>query len=468
MKMMYCAMLICIAIFAVFPRGYAGNSASPIQTNKDTICAELEHVLKSEFSLWYPLSQDTAYGGFFSDIRYDWKLEGKQDKMVVTQARHVWSTATGSLFYRKDTVLRNISAYGVRFLKDVLWDKKYGGFYNLVTRNGRPIAENGQVLKQAYGNAFAIYGLAAYFRASGDSSALKLAQKTFRWLERHSYDSKNGGYYQYLSRKGAPLTEGIVQLPPKNRPAQGTLRIPPKDQNSTIHLLECFTELYRVWPDSLLRERLVSLLYLVRDTITTPRGYMTLFFSRDWKAVSFRDSSVAVRTRNFEFDHVSFGHDVETGYLMLEAVDALGWKHDTVTLRVAKKMIDHGLTYGMDQIHGGIYDGGYYEKGASKPTIVKNTKEWWEQVEAMNAFLMMSDLFPNDPHEYYKQFCLQWNYCKKYVIDPVYGGWYWGGIDIVPDVAKAPKGSIWKCNYHTSRALENCIDRLGKERVHGK
>jgi len=45
-----------------------------------------------------------------------------------------------------------------------------------------------------------------------------------------------------------------------------------------IHLLECCTELYTVWPDPLLRTRLQSLLRIVRDTITTDTGYMTLVF----------------------------------------------------------------------------------------------------------------------------------------------------------------------------------------------
>lgn len=426
------------------------NLSDDVRMVRDTISNEMRRVLNNEFELWYPLSVDTVYGGFYSDINYKWELEGRQNKMIVTQARHVWSTANAAMFYHNDNVLRNVAGHGVEFLINKMWDREFGGFYDLVDRQGEPIKESGHIIKRAYGNAFAIYGLARYYWASGDTTALGLAQQAFHWLEKHSYDPQYGGYFQFMSRDGSPFMQGH----------RGT---PPKDQNTMIHMLECYTELYKVWPDQQLRERLASLLEIIRDTITTTRGYMVLFLERDWTPVSYRDSSAVVRERNYEFDHVSFGHDVETAYLMLEASEALGVKNDTTTLRVAKQMVDHALRNGWDTERGGIYDGGYYYSGGTRLSIIRNTKEWWAQVEALNSFLMMSELFPNDELQYFETFCIQWNYCKKYLIDGEHGGWYWGGVDIVPDIKNLPKGTIWKATYHTSRALMNCIRRLKGE-----
>jgi mannobiose 2-epimerase len=438
----------------------AKNPSSELKINRDTIAAEMRQVLDDEFKVWYPLSIDTSCGGFFSDFDYSWKLDGGQEKFIVTQARHVWSTANAGMFYQKDNALRKVAAHGAQFLGDKMWDKEYGGFYDLVTRQGEPIKEDGVILKRAYGNAFAIYGLAVYYRASGDTAALKLAQETFLWLEKHSYDPQYGGYFQTMSRDGIPFKEGY--LPPKseNRFQSRNRFVPPKDQNSSIHLLECFTELYKVWPDSILKERLSSQLRLIRDVITTEKGYLTLFSRRDWTPISYRDSAVDVRERNYGDDHVSFGHDVETAYLMLEASEALGIKNDTTTLRIGKKMVDHALRNGWDNEHGGIYDGGYYLSGKEQPVIVINNKEWWSQVEALNSFLMMAEMFPQDELRYYEKFCRQWSYCKQYLIDFEHGGWYLGGVDIVPQFKYSPKGSIWKGNYHTSRGLINCINML--------
>jgi cellobiose epimerase len=439
--------LLVLFSFIVAERSIAENSDDEIQTARDTIAVEMRQVLDNEFKAWYPLSLDTTYGGFYSDINAQWELSGPQNKFIVTQARHVWSTASAGMFYQKDNTFRNVARYGVRFLKNFMWDKECGGFYDLITRQGEPIKEQGSIIKKAYGNAFAIYGLAKYYRASGDTSALNLAQETFWWLEKQSYDPHYGGYFQFMTKDGIPFKDGYRN-------------VPPKDQNSSIHLLECFTELYKVWPDSTLKVRLSSMLHLVRDVITTDKGYLTLFLKRNLTPVSYLDSTADVRRKNYEYDHVSFGHDVETAYLMLEASEALGLKNDTTTLMIAKKMVDHALHYGWDKNRGGLYDGGYYFSGDINPVIVRKTKEWWPQVEALNSFLMMSDFFPHDEQKYYDKFCIQWNYCKKYLIDREHGGWYWGGVDIDPNMKYAPKGSIWKGNYHTSRGLMNCIRRL--------
>jgi mannobiose 2-epimerase len=443
---------VLITTLALVACKYSGNNSEnhtgKIETNKDSISVELKKTLVDEFKLFYPVSIDTEYGGYFSDLNYKWELDGRQNKMIVTQSRHIWSNSNAALFYPNKAPYQKVAAHGVDFLKNVMWDKQYGGFYNLVDREGNPAKENdNKIIKQIYGNAFAIYGLAAYYKAFRDTSALNLAVKTFDWMEKHSYDPKYGGYFQFVSREGEPYTDGYA----------GT---PPKDQNSMIHIMEGFTELYSVWPNDLLKKRLNSLLLLIRDTVIGNKGYMTLFFKRDWSPVSYRDSIEIAKRMNYEFDHISFGHDVETAYLMLETSKTLGFTNDTTTLRVAKQLDDYALTFGWDTVNGGIYDGGYIFKGETDVKIVRNTKEWWCHIEALNSFLMMHELFPNDKMNYYQKFCIEWNYIKSYLLDHKYGGWIWDGLDTSPNSKYAPKSSIWKCNYHTSRGLINCIIRL--------
>src|SRR5690606_18141092 len=154
-----------------------------------------------------------------------------------------------------------------------------------------------------------------------------------------------------------------------------------KDQNSSIHLLEAFTELYRVWPDPRVKARLMEMLHLIRDTITTEKGYLTLFLHPDWTPVSFRDSSHQTIEEHHNLDHVSFGHDVETAYLMLEASHVAGLHDDTLTLRIAKRMVDHALENGWDTVAGGFYDAGYYFADQKGITITRETKNWWTQAE---------------------------------------------------------------------------------------
>lgn len=420
------------------------------QSTRHDIADAMERNLSHEvLDKWYPQAMDTIDGGFLSSFTYDFKPTGDQDKMIVTQARHTWTNAKASLRYPKNDHYKDGARHGFAFLKDVMWDKTNGGFYTLVDKQGNV---KGDSSKTAYGNAFGIYALAAYYASSKDSMALNLAKSAFYWLEKGSHDPALKGYYQHLQRNGMP----IHRQP--NTPSTADTGY--KDQNSSIHILEALTELYQVWPNELLRERLNEMLLLVRDTIVTPKGYLTLFLYPDWKPVSFADSTMEVIEKHHYLDHVSFGHDVETAYLMLEASHVLGLHNDTTTLRIAKKMVDHALVNGWDSNVGGFYDEGYYFKDKPGITITHDTKNWWAQAEGLNALLLMADLFPNDDMQYYAKFEMLWKYADTYLIDHTYGDWYAGGLDKQPEMKTALKGNIWKGIYHHYRSLDNCIQRL--------
>jgi mannobiose 2-epimerase len=394
---------------------------------------------------------DTVHGGYLSTFTFDFKPTGDQHKMIVSQARHVWTSAKASMAYPETKYFAETSAHGFAFLKNVMWDKTYGGFYQLVDRQGNVLPDV-NADKTAYGNAFGIYGLAAYVMATKDTVALSLAKKAFLWLEDHSHDPVYKGYFQHLKRDGSVIK--------RDESVPSTSDLGYKDQNSSIHLLEAFTELYQVWPDPLVKERLVEMLVLIRDTITTDRGSLTLFLQPDWTPVSFRDSSEEVILKHHNLDHISFGHDVETAYLLLEASHMAGLKGDTTTLRIAKKMVDHALINGWDSVAGGFYDEGYYFKDKPGITIIRDTKNWWAQAEGLNTLLLMADLFPEDNRKYFEKFRTMWAYIDKNLIDHEHGEWFSGGLDKQPEAKTALKGHIWKAAYHQYRSMENCVKRL--------
>lgn len=418
---------------------------------------EVEGSIQTELlNKWYPKCVDSTYGGFITTFTYDFQPTGPQDKFIVTQARHTWTTAKASELYPNVSYYIKCSENGFHFLRDVMWDNTYGGFFNLVTRDGKNKSDS-RIPKEAYGNAFAIYALAAYYKASADTAALNLAKKAFMWLEKHSHDSKYKGYFQHLSRDGTPVK--------RDNSVPSTSALGFKDQNSSIHLLEAFTELYGVWHDALVRERLQEMLLLIRDKIVTSKGYLTLFFTPEWKPVSFRDSSKEVILQHRNLNHVSFGHDVETAYLILEASHVLGLHNDVRTLTIAKRMVDHALNNGWDNALGGFYDEGYYFKDSAKIAIIKESKNWWTQAEGLNTLLLMAHLFPNDSMHYFDRFEKLWVYVKTYLIDHVYGDWFEEGLDKEPDRKTALKGHIWKATYHQFRALSNCLKQLRGEKL---
>jgi cellobiose epimerase len=429
------------------------------KTSGQEILHEMLHAAtKNLLNKWYPLVIDKKNGGYFTNISYDFKIAPIQNKMIVTQARQMWTASKAAILFENKTYAETAN-HGFEFLKNFMWDKDFGGFYQMRDSQGKTCDYMGFFdEKRTYGNAFGIYGLTALYEFTKNENILSFAMEAFNWIEEHAFDPKYKGYFQFLTREGKVFDKKSTY----KTKAYDEIELGYKDQNSSIHLLEAYAELYRVSRSENVKEKLQELLLLIRDIITTPKGYLNLFFKPDWKHVSFNNSSREVIEKNIRLDHISFGHDYETAFLMLEASYALGLKHDKETLIVAKKMVDHAIVNGWDNEKGGFFDAGYYFNGDNKCTIVQATKNWWAQAEGLNVLLIMSRLFPEN-EIYYNFFLKQWEYIKNYLIDFKYGDWFEGGLDKEPHFQKGPKGHIWKAAYHTGRALMNCIKILSRD-----
>lgn len=422
-----------------------GCGGAPEPDDRRSLAAEIEFALMAELDLWYPRVIDSTDGGYLSNFTHDWQPMDEQEKFIVTQARHVWTLSKVAERYPDRAEYVEYAAHGVEFLREKMWDAEFGGFYQMVSREGTPIPDpQGGITKTLYGNAFALYALAAYVRLTEGPAALGLARDAFLWLEEHAHDPVHGGYFQPLARDGTPTTTGT-----------------PKDYNSGIHILEALAELYLAWPDDLVHERLEENFYLVRDTMTAEKGYLKLYFDAAWNHLSFADSTEAVMRANLGRDHVTPGHDIETSFLLLEAAHALGMDDDPETHRIAKRLTDHTLETGYDHDVGGVYDAGYYFTPDSL-TITRDTKEWWGQAEALHTLAIMANLYPDDPHAYSETLRKQWDYITTYLIDPEHGGWYSHGLDTSPDRRTGRKSQIWKGNYHTVRSMAGALDQLNR------
>ncbi len=405
------------------------------ESEKKALSAEIETALKRDvLEVWYPRCLDTEHGGFLSDFDYRWRATGPHDKMMPFQARHTWVAAKAMELYPRDPRYAAAARHGFKCLKEIMWDAREGGWFWRLTRRGEAPG-NERLAKHAYGISFGIYACAAYHIATKDAEAVELARDAVQWLDRHGHDDEHGGYFEFFEPDGARIMAG-----PPDRDLMGN-PVGYKTMNSHIHLLEAFTELYRARPDPDIRKRLEELFLIVRDHVTVPPGAMHLYFNADWVPAP---------------DHDSYGHDVETGFLLTEAAEALG-NSDERSRVVPRMLVDHALQYGWDKERGGFFYG-----GSTFGEIFLRDKSWWVQAEGMNALLLMARLYPNDAEFYEKKFLEQWEYIKRYMLDRKYGEWHASGLDSNPDRTQA-KATVWKASYHNSRALMNCLGMLRAE-----
>ena len=165
-----------------------------------------------------------------------------------------------------------------------------------------------------------VYAASKVRAVTGDELALKVARDAFDWLEQHAHDAKHGGYFEAIGRDGTP----ILSWKDGRRMGQRTDRLGVyygfKSMNSHIHLLEALTELSKVDDRPVVRERLRETLQSGPRPHRRRAGALNLYLTRDWRAIPAHDS---------------FGHDVETAYLLVEAAEALDLADDPKTWHVA-------------------------------------------------------------------------------------------------------------------------------------
>ena len=390
---------------------------------------------KQVLAKWFPAAVDTKRGGFHQNFGERWDRIPNNDRAIVYQSRLTWIAAAAAERNPHHSIeYKNYSLHGEQFLSKTMWDGQFGGFYWALGDDGKP-ERAGE--KHTYGISFGIYASAECYAITKDKSALELALRAYKWLDEHAHDSKNGGYFEALTREGKP----ILTQPSEGIPADfiGT-KYGLKSMNTHIHLLEAFTTLYQVHHTADIKQRLRELFEIVRDKVAVEPGYLNLFFTPDWKPVP---------------DHDSFGHDIETAFLLAEAAETIGIPEDECTWKTARSLVDHALKYGWDQTHGGFYDAG--EPSAA---VTTTDKVWWTQAEGLNALLLIHSRFGHETSAYWNAFVKQWEFIQKHQVDPANGGWY---ATVAADGTSFPgkvKSDRWTEAYHQGRALLNVSKTL--------
>lgn len=403
--------------------------------------AEIQQELEQLVELWYPRIVDTLQGGYWTNFENDWSRTEDQPKMLVTQARGLWTAARLAQFYPDKPELMAAAEHGFQFLTQELWEKEQGGF-RLHWRE----KEEDRDYRLTYANAFALYALSEYAKINSSQEVLKWVEKSFDWLERNAHDTEFGGYYNLVLLNGASG---------ENR---GWGNGKWKGQNTSIHLLEAICNAYQVLPLPKVKKRLGEMLLLVRDTFVRENGSLQLYFTNNWEAVDYQDSTRQYILDHIYDDHVSFGHDIETAFLLYEA--AAVWqegKVDHKTLSVTKRMLDHTLTTGFDEDFQGLFDKGYYFSDQDGIEVLDRHKSWWAQAEAWHALALFSSLYPDE--EIYPEACrAMWTYIQNQLIDKQHGGWYNAGLDETPKAIGQRKAHQWKGAYHNGRALVQVLE----------
>ncbi|WP_081419014.1 AGE family epimerase/isomerase [Paenibacillus sp. Leaf72] len=390
-----------------------------------------EEVREQILGFWMKHAVDEKNGGFIGHMASDGSISENADKGLVLNARILWSFSSAYRIYKEAPYLE-LAERALGALREHFHDQEYGGLYWMVDKDGQPV----QTKKQVYGQAFVIYALAEYVRATGKQDVLPWAEEIYRLLEKHAFDPVHLGYIEALAQNWQETDD--LSLSGKDLNER-------KSMNTHLHVLEAYTNLYRVWKSEGLRDKLKTLIELHLDYIIDPQSHhFKLFFDDAWNSKS---------------RHVSYGHDIEGSWLLWEAAEVLGDKALEERVREAAIQMAHvTLAEGVD------VDGGVYNE-ADGDGHLDAAKDWWPQAEAMVGFLNAYELTQEE--RYLNAAWGSWQFIAACVSDKETGEWHWQvSREGVADTSY-PKIDPWKCPYHNSRACFEAIERLERIKING-
>lgn len=385
--------------------------------------SEVEVEMSSILDWWMEHMLNKETGFFYGEISGANIPDANAPIGLVLQSRILW-TFSAAYNYTQNKVYLNFAHTAYKQLITQFYDNEYGGMFWSVQPNGIPVSTK----KQAYGIAFAIYGLSAYYEATKDQAALDKAAELYRCLEMHFYDSVYGGYIECLGNDFSVIED--VRLSDKDQNAI-------KSMNTHLHVIEAYAKLYTVLPSEALKQSVTQLLVIFEQHIIDPAtSQQKLFFQNDWTSTD---------------SEVSFGHDIEAAWLLQEAAvitkDALRIEKFTniaqaMASEVAANLSPEGAVYNDYDIHTKVLNKGL---------------DWWPQAEAMVGFL---NAFEISGSTIYLQHSLtSWAVINKQFKDARFGEWYWG-YDASGNLLNKEKAGFWKCPYHNSRACIEVANRI--------
>lgn len=379
-----------------------------------------QHLTQDIIPFWQKLKDET-YGGYYGYLGYDLELDKKAVKGCILNSRILWFFSNAYMLLGDEGILAS-ARHAFNFLKEHCIDRENGGVYWSLTFDGKP----DDTTKHTYNQAFAIYALSSYYDVSGDKEALEIADGLYDIIETKCKDE-----YGYLE------SFNIRFEPEDNEKLSENGVIAQKTMNTLLHVFEAYTELYRVTHRDCVAEQLRFMLDIISDKVYNKTiGRQEVFFDREWNSL---------------IDLYSYGHDIETAWLVDRGLEILEDKEYTEKISAITKEITEN-----------IYNRAYVNHSLlneAENGVQDTTRVWWVQAEAVVGFINGWQKTP-EKAEYLKAAEDIWEYIKTFIVDKRNGSeWFWGA-DKDNKPLKKPIVEPWKCPYHNGRMCFEVIRRM--------
>ena len=377
---------------------------------------------------WIEHDVDEEHGGFYGAVTNDNAPVPHATRFITLNARLVW---TFSAAYRVmgNPEYKKMADRAYNYFIKYFWDDEYNAANNRVDEFGDPVSKQ----RYIYGEAFAIYGLSEYARAMGCNEALEYARKLVASLEKHVYDPVYKGYFESCKPDWThdPWTRGVNRLPTDE-----------KTMNNHLHLIEAYTCLLRTDKSDFMQNKVREHLYVMLNKIVDHDIHHYFYFqARDWKPTT---------------QEISFGHDIEGTWLMMETAEVLGepeamrYTKDTC-MNMARACYEQGFR----KEDGAMLS--EYDPVTGHSSLFLS---WWEQNEAVVGFLNAWEVTGEEKYLDASLKCFE--FAREHFVDHENGGWFARLSLDGKTVLSTDKVNDYTCPYHNSRMCMEIIERYRK------
>ena len=417
-----------------------------------------EHLLHKIIPFWESL-RDDENGGYYGYVDHDLHVNRKTFKGCILNNRITWFFSSAAKLFMDERDGKVNSANPPR--RD--GSRAGAGLITINTDRLTIRESSGRDFSRIYAMLLSeAAGASMVYDVTRDEEALRIALDLYRIIEGRCRDE--GGYLEAFDREFKPSSNEKLS-------ENGVLAT--RTMNTLLHVFEAYTELIRVLsgvemaevfgcgsparctaPEKQefileLRERLDEIFTIFTEKMYNPEKHrMEVFFDHEYRPL---------------IDLVSYGHDIETSWLIDRGCDVIRLAHSengtgssegNVLLKKMEKIAR--------DLSAAIYRTGF--DGHSLPEecengIVKTSRTWWMQAETLVGFL---NAYQHDMTrtEYLDAAHSVWEYICEYQVDHREGSeWFHDLYEDGTPFENQPIVEQWKCPYHNGRMCIEVIRR---------
>ncbi|MBR0525077.1 MAG: AGE family epimerase/isomerase [Prevotella sp.] len=365
-----------------------------------------DELLNNVMPFWMKYGWDRKHGGVYTCLNRDGSLMDTT-KSVWFQGRFAFVCAFAYNNVERRQEWLDAARSTLDFIERYCFDAN-GHMYFSITDDGRPLRKR----RYVFSETFAAIAMSEYALATGDMSYAQKALKVFEDTQR------------FLATPGflEPKFEAGVEL-------QG--------HSIVMILINVGSRIRAVLPDDKLTQQ-------IDESIERLRRY---FIHPEFKCLletvgpngEFIDTNL---TRT-----INPGHCIETAWFIMEESKLRGW--DEGLTQLALQIFDWSWDWGWDEQYGGIIN--FRDcKNLPPQDYSQDMKFWWPQCEAIICSLYAYLATGDEKYRQRHQLISDWTY--SHFPDTEFGEWY-GYLHRDGTVAQPAKGNLFKGPFHIPRML---------------